>query len=91
MLARVQYEVKFYGCRHVLLEEYDIIRTELSKREYLSSGAYSEIRFGEVGFIPDPSEYIIFKNKNFLVNFPFFSHSFLVHPDPPEYASAFIL
>ena len=27
-------QVKFYGCRHILLEEYDIIRTELSKREY---------------------------------------------------------
>ena len=34
MLARVQYEVKFYGCKHVLLEEYDIIRLELVKREY---------------------------------------------------------
>lgn len=29
-------KVKFYGCRHVLLEEYDIIREELIKREYLS-------------------------------------------------------
>ena len=28
-----QYEVKFYGCKHVLLEEYDIIRLELVKRE----------------------------------------------------------
>ena len=27
-------QVKFYGCRHVLLEEYDIIREELIKREY---------------------------------------------------------
>ena len=33
--ARNVYEqVKFYGCRHVLLEEYDIIREELIKREY---------------------------------------------------------
>ena len=29
-----QYEVKFYGCKHVLLEEYDIIREELTKRKY---------------------------------------------------------
>ena len=28
-----QYEVRFYGCKHVLLEEYDIIRGELIKRE----------------------------------------------------------
>ena len=30
-------QVKFYGCRHVLLEEYDIIREELIKREYHKS------------------------------------------------------
>ena len=28
-----QYDIKFYGCKHVLLEEYDIIRSELIKRE----------------------------------------------------------
>ena len=28
-----QYEVKFYGCKHILLEEYDIIRFELTKRK----------------------------------------------------------
>ena len=27
--------MKFYGCKHVLLEEYDIIRLELVKREYI--------------------------------------------------------
>ena len=30
-----QYEVKFYGCKHVLLEEYDIIREELTKRKHM--------------------------------------------------------
>ena len=28
-----QYEQKFYGCKHILLEEYDIIRHELQPRE----------------------------------------------------------
>lgn len=31
---RHQYEVRFYGCKHILLEEYDIIRDELQPREY---------------------------------------------------------
>ena len=26
---RHQYDIKFYGCKHILLEEYDIIREEL--------------------------------------------------------------
>ena len=30
-----QYEQKFYGCKHILLEEYDIIRDELQPRELL--------------------------------------------------------
>ena len=33
-MFNVYEKVKFYGCRHVLLEEYDIIREELIKREY---------------------------------------------------------
>ena len=33
-MFNVYEQVKFYGCRHVLLEEYDIIREELIKREY---------------------------------------------------------
>ena len=49
MLARVQYEVKFYGCRHVLLEEYDIIRTELSKREYQTTQGRIQISGGRGG------------------------------------------
>lgn len=32
--------MKFYGCKHVLLEEYDIIRLELVKREYNFSSFY---------------------------------------------------
>ena len=35
-----QYEVKFYGCKHILLEEYDIIRLELVKREYSFTSLY---------------------------------------------------
>ena len=30
-----QYEVTFNGCKHILLEEYDIIRYEVAKRKYL--------------------------------------------------------
>ena len=30
---RHQYEVKFYGCKHILLEEYDIIHDELQPRK----------------------------------------------------------
>lgn len=30
---RLQYEVKFYGCKHILLEDYDIIRDEIQPRE----------------------------------------------------------
>ena len=28
-----QYETKFYGCKHILLEEYDILRDELQPRK----------------------------------------------------------
>ena len=31
---RHQYEVRFYGCKHILLEEYAIIRDELQPRKY---------------------------------------------------------
>ncbi len=30
---RLQYERAFYGCGHVLLEDYDIIRNEIQPRE----------------------------------------------------------
>ena len=30
---RHQYDVKFYGCKHIMLEEYDIIRDELQRRK----------------------------------------------------------
>lgn len=32
-----KYEVRFYGCRHVLLEEYDIIRSELIKPFFVAT------------------------------------------------------
>ena len=31
---RHQYEVRFYGCKHILLEQYDIIRDEIQPRKY---------------------------------------------------------
>ena len=31
---RHQYEFLFYGCRHILLEEYDIIRDEIQPRKF---------------------------------------------------------
>ena len=31
---RHQYEYLFMGCRHILLEEYDIIRDEIQPRKY---------------------------------------------------------
>ena len=38
-----QYEVTFNGCKHILLEEYDIIRYEVAKRKYLRF-LYSDYR-----------------------------------------------
>ena len=29
-----QWDTKFYGCKHILLEEYDIIRDEIMPRKY---------------------------------------------------------
>eukprot|EP00092_Neocalanus_flemingeri_P057011 GFUD01067651.1.p1 GENE.GFUD01067651.1~~GFUD01067651.1.p1 ORF type:complete len:222 (-),score=39.63 GFUD01067651.1:346-1011(-) len=40
-----QYEVKFYGCRHVLLEEYDIIRSELIKPFFVATQFFFTICF----------------------------------------------
>jgi len=40
-----QYEVKFYGCKHVLLEEYDIIRTELSKPFFVATQFFFTLCF----------------------------------------------
>ena len=37
---RHQYDIKFYGCKHILLEEYDIIREELMPCEYFFIIAY---------------------------------------------------
>jgi len=40
-----KYEVKFYGCRHVLLEEYDIIRSELMKPFYVATQFFFTVCF----------------------------------------------
>jgi len=40
-----KYEVKFYGCRHVLLEEYDIIREELIKPFFVATQFFFTICF----------------------------------------------
>jgi len=40
-----QYEVKFVGCRHVLLEEYDIIRGELIKPFFVATQFFFTICF----------------------------------------------
>jgi len=40
-----QYETKFYGCRHILLEEYDIIRTELVKPFFIATQFFFTISF----------------------------------------------
>jgi len=40
-----KYEVKFYGCRHVLLEEYDIIRDELIKPFFVATQFFFTICF----------------------------------------------
>jgi len=40
-----KYEVRFYGCRHVLLEEYDIIRDELIKPFYVATQFFFTICF----------------------------------------------
>jgi len=40
-----QYEVKFYGCKHVLLEEYDIIRLELIKPFFVATQFFFTLCF----------------------------------------------
>jgi len=40
-----QYEVRFYGCKHVLLEEYDIIRGELIKPFFVATQFFFTICF----------------------------------------------
>jgi len=40
-----QYEVKFYGCKHVLLEEYDIIRLELVKPFFVATQFFFTLCF----------------------------------------------
>jgi len=40
-----QFEVKFYGCQHVLLEEYDIIRSELSKPFFVATQFFFTLCF----------------------------------------------
>lgn len=40
-----KYEVKFYGCRHVLLEEYDIIRDELIQPFFVATQFFFTICF----------------------------------------------
>ena len=34
---RHQYDMYFYGCKHILLEDYDIIRDEIMPRKYYIS------------------------------------------------------
>ena len=38
---RHQYDIKFYGCKHILLEEYDIIRDELMPGKFSYPGTSS--------------------------------------------------
>jgi len=40
-----QYEVKFYGCKHILLEEYDIIRFELAKPFFVATQFFFTLCF----------------------------------------------
>ena len=41
---RHQYEVKFYGCKHILLEEYDIIRDEIQPGRKYIRGLYETFK-----------------------------------------------
>ena len=48
-----QYETKFYGCKHILLEEYDILRDELQPRKYIfekNASTSLKIRFLDLTF-----------------------------------------
>lgn len=42
---RHQYEVKFYGCKHILLEEYDIIRDELQPPFFVATQFFYTLCF----------------------------------------------
>ena len=47
---RHQYEYRFNGCRHILLEEYDIIREEIQPRKSNYSPTFS---FERITFVKE--------------------------------------
>merc|ERR1711944_295345 len=42
---RHQYDIKFYGCKHILLEEYDIIREELMPTFFVATQFFYTLSF----------------------------------------------
>jgi len=42
---RHQYDIKFYGCKHILLEEYDIIREELMPSFFVATQFFYTLSF----------------------------------------------